>query len=257
MWLKHTAFQVGFNDCAWRTTLLIQWIQLKSLTATTWMGIKRRISRILHFQCTWKLHGNALDYPTISNLVSDGCGSWISHKHSLWCSVLKPQHFRLLTLRWDSSLPTSKWPAASWEHWTSQPWTFKSCKAAASIPAEHLGWNSFLFPVLWPNLLGFTHGHFNAVLRVKPSSSSSPPKHSCRKHLTLTFFASTCTLYCPFHFSKWALLQNLPQLVSPLCGTMGHVPSVPPAPSRNIEEKLQAALTLNKSPFRALKIHHY
>lgn len=175
MWLKHTAFQVGFNDCAWRTTLLIQWIQLKSLTATTWTGIKRRISRILHFQCTWKLHGNALDYPTISNLVSDGCGSWISHKHSLWCSVLKPQHFRLLTLRWDSSLPTSKWPAASWEHWTSQPWTFKSCKAAASIPTEHLGWNSFLFPVLWPNLLGFTHGHFNVKVLFSGWSHHPPP----------------------------------------------------------------------------------
>lgn len=185
------------------------------------------------------------------------CGSWISPKHSHWWSDLKPQHCPLLPLRWDSSFLISKWPAAAWEHQTSQPWTFKSWKAAAGIPAEQPGWNLFWFPVLWPNLLGFTHGHFweqrscsqdEAIILLLPSQKLLQKTH---------YFDFLCTLYCPFYFSKWAQLQNLPQLVSPLCGTMGHVPSVLPPPSRNIKMKLQAALTLNKSPFRALKTHHY
>lgn len=101
------------------------------------------------------------------------------------------------------------------------------------------------------------HGHFSAkdLFSGWSHHPPPPPKHFCRKHITVTFFAST--LNCAFHLSKWAWLQNQPQLVFPLCGTMGHVLSVPPVSSRNIKEKLQVALTLNKSPFRALKIHHH
>lgn len=65
--------------------------------------------------------------------------------------------------------------AASRDHWTHQYWTFKSCKVAAVIPADCLGWNLFLFPVLWSNLLGFIRGHFNAKVLISGWSHHPPP----------------------------------------------------------------------------------
>lgn len=116
----------------------------------------------------------------IANLVSDELHtfSWNSHNHPHWCFVLKPQHCRLLTLRWDRSFPTiltlaNVQPPETTEHTSTEH--LRVAKLQLLFQQTVLDEIYFCFPVLWSNLLGFIRGHFNAKVLISGWSHHPPP----------------------------------------------------------------------------------
>lgn len=184
----------------------------------------------------------------ISNLVSDELHtlSWKSHNHPHWCFVLKPQHCRLLTLRWDSSFPTiltlaNVQPPENTEHTSTEHLRVAKLQLLFQQTILDEIYFCFLYcdQISWVLYMGISMPRScsqDEAITLLPSQRLLQKTHFlyflclhvyttwCFSPLQNEFSFKIYLSWCPLSVGHWEM--------SPLC-------------------------SLNKSSFRGLKIHHY